>query len=73
MFIPDPDFIPSRIWILDPGVKKAPDHGSATLVITIYAPMIFTAPITKLIRNEVETIRYIICASGAQKLIKFQL
>ncbi len=32
-------------------------------VITLLAP----PPITKLIRNEEETVRYIICASGAQK------
>jgi hypothetical protein len=28
--IPDPDFHP--LWIPDPGVKKAPDPGSATLL-----------------------------------------
>jgi hypothetical protein len=34
MFNPDPDldFYPS--WIPDPGVKKAPDPGSATLILT---------------------------------------
>jgi hypothetical protein len=35
MFIPDPvldlDFLPSRILDPDPGLKKAPDPGSATL------------------------------------------
>jgi hypothetical protein len=36
MFIPgpDPQFFPSRIRIPDPGVKKAPDPGSATLCKT---------------------------------------
>ncbi len=32
IFIPDPDFSPSRIRIPDPGVKKTPDPGSATLI-----------------------------------------
>ncbi len=32
MFIPDPNFFPSRIPDPDPGVKKALDPGSATLL-----------------------------------------
>jgi hypothetical protein len=33
MFIPEPDFFPSRIRIPDPGVKKAPDPGSGTATL----------------------------------------
>jgi hypothetical protein len=59
MFIPDPDFYPSRIpdpgsekklfRIPDPGVKKTPDpgSGSATLVLSFILVLdsVFTVPV----------------------------
>jgi hypothetical protein len=35
MFIPDPDFFPSRIRIPDPEVKTAPDPGSGSAILAI--------------------------------------
>jgi hypothetical protein len=39
MFVPDPDYFPYRILDIDPGIKKAPDPGSAKLLKNVLSKM----------------------------------